>query len=214
MQPIQSRRTEGDASEAGLIKFVEPILGLENYRKKYPTFRYKVGEDKEVEALIPFSSEIKFNMFVRDMKHNELNPKNSNEGLWLIMKGAPERILNRCTKILVNGEAKPFDETARKEVNEANDQLGRLGERVLAFARYELEPEIYTKNPSYKFDVKGWKTWKDVQERDPSIHGWFPMYNLTLIGLVSLNDPPRVGVDLAVEKCRHAGIKVIMVTGD
>lgn len=40
------------------------------------------------------------------------------------------------------------------------------------------------------------------------------MYNLTLIGLVSLNDPPRVGVDLAVEKCRHAGIKVIMVTGD
>jgi sodium/potassium-transporting ATPase subunit alpha len=40
------------------------------------------------------------------------------------------------------------------------------------------------------------------------------MYNLTLIGLVSLNDPPRVGVDLAVEKCRSAGIKVVMVTGD
>jgi sodium/potassium-transporting ATPase subunit alpha len=40
------------------------------------------------------------------------------------------------------------------------------------------------------------------------------MYNLTLIGLVSLNDPPRPGVDLAVEKCRQAGIKVIMVTGD
>jgi len=85
---------------------------------------------------------------------------------------------------------------------------------VLAFARYDLETDIYTKNPAYEFDVKGWKSWKDVKERDPSIHGWFPMYNLTLVGLVSLNDPPRPGVDLAVEKCRHAGIKVIMVTGD
>lgn len=62
--------------------------------------------------------------------------------------------------------------------------------------------------------MRNWKAWKDVQERDPSIPGWFPMYNLTLVGLVSLNDPPRPGVDLAVEKCRHAGIKVIMVTGD
>jgi magnesium-transporting ATPase (P-type) len=35
-----------------------------------------------------------------------------------------------------------------------------------------------------------------------------------LIGLVSLNDPPRKNVDLAVQKCRDAGIKVIMVTGD
>ena len=40
------------------------------------------------------------------------------------------------------------------------------------------------------------------------------MFNLTLIGLISLNDPPRPRVDMSVEKCRQAGIKVIMVTGD
>ncbi len=40
------------------------------------------------------------------------------------------------------------------------------------------------------------------------------MWNLTLVGLVSLNDPPRPKVDLSVRKCREAGIKVIMVTGD
>jgi sodium/potassium-transporting ATPase subunit alpha len=49
---------------------------------------------------------------------------------------------------------------------------------------------------------------------DPNIKGWFPMHNLTLVGLVSLNDPPRPKVDLSVQKCRQAGIKVIMVTGD
>ena len=40
------------------------------------------------------------------------------------------------------------------------------------------------------------------------------MQGLTLVGLVSLNDPPRPKVDVSVQKCRDAGIKVIMVTGD
>lgn len=40
------------------------------------------------------------------------------------------------------------------------------------------------------------------------------MHDLCLIGVVSLNDPPRPMVDLSVNKCRSAGIKVIMVTGD
>jgi P-type E1-E2 ATPase len=40
------------------------------------------------------------------------------------------------------------------------------------------------------------------------------MHDLTLMGVVSLNDPPRNQVDLSVNKCRAAGIKVIMVTGD
>jgi sodium/potassium-transporting ATPase subunit alpha len=40
------------------------------------------------------------------------------------------------------------------------------------------------------------------------------MWNLTLIGLVALNDPPRNKVAYSVNKCRSAGIKVIMVTGD
>jgi len=51
-------------------------------------------------------------------------------------------------------------------VNFANDSLGRMGERVLAIARYRLEPDIYTRNPSYHFDVKNWKEWKDVKARD------------------------------------------------
>ena len=40
------------------------------------------------------------------------------------------------------------------------------------------------------------------------------MWGLTLVGLVSLNDPPRAKVDVSVKTCKEAGIKVIMVTGD
>lgn len=148
------------------------------------------------------------------MDKNNKNPKTREQNMMVIMKGAPERILNRCTKILIKGEEKDFDEAARREVNYANDALGKLGERVLAFARFELDPEVFTKDPAYEYDVKNWKKWADVKERDPAIKGWFPMWNLTLVGLVSLNDPPRPRVDMSVEKCRAAGIKVIMVTGD
>jgi magnesium-transporting ATPase (P-type) len=66
--------------------------------------------------------------------------------------------------------------------------------------------------------MKTWKNWgldptKSAKDYE-SIEGSFPMHDLTLIGVVSLNDPPRPKVDLSVQKCRNAGIKVIMVTGD
>jgi P-type E1-E2 ATPase len=66
--------------------------------------------------------------------------------------------------------------------------------------------------------VKTWKTLGLDAKQRASAHenepGSFPRHNLTLVGIVSLNDPPRPKVDLSVEKCRAAGIKIIMVTGD
>jgi sodium/potassium-transporting ATPase subunit alpha len=133
----------------------------------------------------------------------------------VVLKGAPEKVLNRCSKILIRGEERDFDDELREEVNLANDSFGKMGERVLAFARCELDPRIFTKEgPAYPFDHKNWKKWMSAKEYDPSIKGWFPMWNLTLVGLVSLNDPPRNKVGYSVNKCKSAGIKVIMVTGD
>jgi magnesium-transporting ATPase (P-type) len=79
-------------------------------------------------------------MFIRDMNTNNKKPANKKENMMVVMKGAPERILSRCSKILLRGEERDFDEAARAEVNAANDSLGKLGERVLAFARCELDP--------------------------------------------------------------------------
>jgi sodium/potassium-transporting ATPase subunit alpha len=83
-------------------------MPLEQSRHKYPTFSY-IQEDKLTECLIPFNSEIKFNLYIRDMNKDIENPKRKEDNLMIIMKGAPERILKRCTNILINGEERPFD---------------------------------------------------------------------------------------------------------
>ena len=142
--------------------------------------------------------------------------KADDAGLCVYLKGAPERVLTRCSKLLVNGEEVPFTDELRNEVSQANSDFGKLGERVLAFARCKLPQSKYGKD--YKFDVKTWKQWglnpKQSASDYESVEGSFPMHDLCLVGVVSLNDPPRPKVDLSVQKCRSAGIKVIMVTGD
>merc|ERR1719387_2249591 len=202
------RHCKGDASETGLVQFAESVMSLDSTRSKYPTHVY-TANNKPTECLIPFSSDIKFNLFIRDMQADDA-------GLCVYLKGAPERVLTRCSKLLVNGEEVPFTEELRNEVSQANSDFGKLGERVLAFAKCSLPEGKYTRD--YKFDVKTWKQWglnpKQSASDYESVEGSFPMHDLCLVGVVSLNDPPRPKVDLSVQKCRSAGIKVIMVTGD
>ena len=142
--------------------------------------------------------------------------KADDAGLCVYLKGAPERVLTRCSKLLVNGEEVPFTDELRNEVSQANSDFGKLGERVLAFAKCNLSAPKYSND--YKFDMKTWKQWglnpKQSASDYESVEGSFPMHDLTLVGVISLNDPPRPKVDLSVQKCRSAGIKVIMVTGD
>jgi len=210
------RHCKGDASETGLVQFGQAVMDLDQTREKYPTYKY-MQNGKEIQCLIPFSSDIKFNLFIRDMNPEVKKPTNIDDNLSVFMKGAPERILSRCSRILVNGEEVPFTEELRKEVNEANSSFGKLGERVLAFARYRLPADKYPKG-EYEFNVSTWKEWglnaKQTAADYAGIKGSFPMHDMCLVGVTSLNDPPRPMVDLSVNKCRDAGIKVIMVTGD
>jgi sodium/potassium-transporting ATPase subunit alpha len=219
-KPYTKRSVQGDASETGLIKFVQPLLmdgpfgcyaegGLDGVRDTFP---YAKGVD-DVEALIPFASDIKFNLIIRDMNKDNQSPVDAEDNAWIYLKGAPERVLGRCEKILVQGQERPFGQSEKEEAEAANDKFGGQGERVLAFARCKLDPKVFNK-VTYRFDVKKWKTWREVREFSPDFAGWFPMWNFTLVGLCSLNDPPRPKVDISVQKCQTAGIKVIMVTGD
>jgi magnesium-transporting ATPase (P-type) len=149
------RHCKGDASETGLVQFAQGVMDLNDTRSKFPTHVCKDDKGKESECLIPFSSEIKFNLFVRDMGASD---ESDNQNLCVYMKGAPERILVRCSKILIGGQEKEFTQELRDEVTKANSDFGKLGERVLAFARCRLDASKYAKD-GYAFDTKTWKEW-------------------------------------------------------
>jgi len=62
-----ARHCKGDASETGLVQFAQAIMDLNETRGKFPTHIYKNDSGKDTECIIPFSSDIKFNAFIRDM---------------------------------------------------------------------------------------------------------------------------------------------------
>uniref|UniRef100_A0A4W6FBJ7 ATPase Na+/K+ transporting subunit alpha 3a n=1 Tax=Lates calcarifer TaxID=8187 RepID=A0A4W6FBJ7_LATCA len=123
--------------------------------------------------------------------------KQSDKHYLLVMKGAPERILDRCSTIMMQGKEQPMDDEMKEAFQNAYLELGGLGERVLGFCHLFMPEDKYPKG--FAFDTD------DVN---------FQTDNLCFVGLMSMIDPPRAAVPDAVGKCRSAGIKVIMVTGD
>ena len=176
---ILKREVNGDASEAAILKCTELSLGdIMGYRAR----NKKVCE-------IPFNSTNKFQVSI-----HETEDKNDNRHL-LVMKGAPERIVDRCSTIVIDGRELPMTEEWKNAFEAAYMELGGLGERVLGFCDYMLPADKYPNG--YPFDAE------DVN---------FPLEGLRFVGLMSMIDPPRAAVPDAVAKCRSAGIKVIMVS--
>ena len=176
---ILKREVNGDASEAAILKCTELSLGdIMSYRAR----NKKVCE-------IPFNSTNKFQVSI-----HETEDKNDNRHL-LVMKGAPERIVDRCSTIVIDGRELPMTEEWKNAFEAAYMELGGLGERVLGFCDYMLPADKYPNG--YPFDAE------DVN---------FPLEGLRFVGLMSMIDPPRAAVPDAVAKCRSAGIKVIMVS--
>ncbi|KAM9111220.1 LOW QUALITY PROTEIN: sodium/potassium-transporting ATPase subunit alpha-4-like [Megaptera novaeangliae] len=200
--PIAKRATAGDASESALLKFIEQSYSsVKEMREKSP----KVAD-------IPFNSTNKYQVQNRqrqefcawqgpikafDWKEMSIHLReDGSQTHVLMMKGAPERILEFCSTYLLKGQEYPMDDEMKEAFQNAYVELGGLGERVLGFCFLNL-PNTYSKG--FKFNTD------EIN---------FPMDNLCFVGLISMIDPPRAAVPDAVGKCRSVGIKVIMVTGD
>merc|ERR1712147_99647 len=182
--PILKRETAGDASESALLKCCEMMLG--NVES------IRASNPKVVE--IPFNSTNKWQLSIHEVEGRYL----------LVMKGAPERVLARCGQILINGEEQEMTAEWRSKYDKAYEHLGGLGERVLGFAHMWLDESQWPQGAA-KFETEPINFFGE----DPDNHTM-----LTFVGLMSMIDPPRAAVPDAVAKCRSAGIKVIMVTGD
>ncbi|ODM96221.1 Sodium/potassium-transporting ATPase subunit alpha [Orchesella cincta] len=179
--PVLKRTVEGDASETAILKFME--LQMENvsrYRTNFP----KVCE-------IPFNSTNKYQVSIHDMSNTE-DPRHL-----LVIKGAPERVINLCSTILNGNEELLIDAHQKHIFSTAYLGLAKMGERVLGFADCRL--------PLDKFPL-GYK----FSSEDPD----FMEIGFRFVGLISMIDPPRASVPDAVSKCRSAGIRLVMVTGD
>lgn len=174
----------GDPTEGALLS----LAGKANLKQRDLTnYWLRVGE-------FPFSSERK-RMSVICQKNSEINSSNlefsqNNTEFTIFSKGSPELILERCQFARVGDRSLPLTPEQRQQILNTNNQMAEKGLRILGFAYKHLETM-----PSTESD-------EDVEK------------DLIWLGLVGMLDAPRPEVKLAVQRCRDAGIRPIMITGD
>lgn len=111
-------------------------------------------------------------------------------GRLLLTKGAPDVVLEKCTHVLWEGKIIPLTAALKQKAIGANEGMARHAMRVLGFAYKELRPT----------------------DRDDTLHTL--EHQLVFVGLTGMIDPPRREVRDAIQVCRRAGIKTVMITGD
>ena len=161
---------KGDPTEGALV-VAAAKAGL--WKEELEKDARRIGE-------IPFSSERKCMTTVHLV---------SGKNRIAFMKGAPEIVLDKCTKIYANGKIRKIAQEDRRELLKVTEAMAMQALRNLGFAFKELPESVA------EFDEK--------IEKD-----------MIFVGIMGMIDPPREEVKEAIYLCRKAGIKVVMVTGD
>jgi len=161
----------GDPTEAALIVAAEKAgLKYKTLEKKYQ----RIGE-------IPFTSERKRMTTVHSTAKGEKIA---------FMKGAPEVVLQKCTRILEEGKEKRLTKKKKREILKINEEMANQALRILGMAYKKLPEETEEFNE------------KNIEKE------------MTFVGLEGMIDPPREEAIDANNKCQKAGIKTVMITGD
>jgi P-type Ca2+ transporter type 2C len=134
---------------------------------------------------LPFNSAIKFMATFH---------KGANDKAFVFVKGAPETILARCTQKQENGERCEMTDEDHEQVMRINKSMAGEALRVLGLAYQVIEKD-------------------QVQEVKEALE-YEHESDLVFVGLVGMMDPPREEVPDAIRRCKRAGIRVIMATGD
>ncbi len=168
-------------------------LNEENQAEGEPTecalvnFAYSVGLHKaQLEKATPRVDEAPF-----DSGRKMMSTVHAVEGGFVqYTKGGPDVILARCAYYYENSEAKPMTDAKRDEIMAANKAMADRALRVLAVAKRDWSEKPADNTPEYL-------------ERE-----------LVFLGLTGMIDPVRPEVKAAIEECRAAGIRPVMITGD
>jgi Ca2+-transporting ATPase len=160
----------GDPTEAAILTAAA----------KADIWKEKAEKDWQFVDEIPFDAERKKMTIIRQ----------GNGNLIAFVKGAPDVLLNDCTKIEMAGVARNLTEKDVHDILSTNNRLANDAMRVLGLAYKELD------NNSTNYRA-------EVVEKD-----------LTFVGLVAMIDPPREEVKKAIQDCETAAIRTVMITGD
>ncbi len=156
----------GDPTETALLVSAEKAgIKHEEFRKSWA----RIDEE-------PFDS-------IRKMM-STINKSSENNKNYVFTKGAPEKVIERCDRIILNGKILKLNSKLKKEILEKNEEFAKSALRVLGFAFKEQRKE------------------EKLEDK------------LIFVGLQGMIDPPRPEVKDSIKKCMQAGIRVIMVTGD
>ena len=163
-----------------------------------------LGDSTET-ALIRYADKIKYDKQVIDKKHIRIGelPFDSNRKLMSTVnvvdeqfvqytKGAIDELLNKCNYILINNKIRTLTKQDRQKIRNQNDLMCQKALRVLGFAYKKLEKTGNSNSYNNKIEEN----------------------SLCFLGLAGMIDPPRPEVFDALKKCKSAGIKTIMITGD
>lgn len=143
--------------------------------------KHKIYKEEE-EKLSTRINELPFDSIRKLMSVMTLSSQNE-KIMWT--KGAVDKLLDRCNKIVINGQVKNLSQSDKEEILQANSKMSEKALRVLAFA------------------------YKEIGSQDE-----FKEENLIFIGLMGMIDPPRKEIKDAIKKCRRAGMRPVMITGD
>ena len=143
---------------------------------------------EELAADLPRVDEAPFDSLRKMM--TTLHRMGAGHGFIQFTKGAPDEVLRRCTKIWQGGQAVPITKEQREQILAENKGMADQALRVLGAAQ-----RIYDERPASNAA-------EDLEQ------------DLTWIGMCGMIDPIRPEVKDAIQKCRSAGIRPIMITGD
>ena len=161
---------EGDPTEAALAAIA-----------------YAEGQDKNrLEQTMPRRAELPFDPERKLMSTIHAKPGG---GFRVMVKGAPDVLLNRCTHLL-SGSAVVLDSAMRQHILASNETMAARALRVLGLA------------------------FRDIDAIPAVLSSGTLEQNLTFVGLAGMIDPPRPEVKQAVSRCYAAGIRPVMITGD
>ena len=160
----------GDSTEGALL-----VVAAKGGITEETLQHERVGE-------IPFTSERKIMTTIHKMEESDNN--------LVVLKGAPEVVIERCSFILKDGKASELQPEDKGKIYAENSTMASDALRVIAIACKEA-PEIPEKINEKEFER-----------------------NFVFLGLLGMIDPPRAEVKDSLRLCKDAGIKVVMITGD